>query len=102
MRKILLGGLVLIASLQVWPTVFGHRASISDTAVAAPRDAGAAVAVRDGEVADAAPPLMSCYRHQRIAAAACAPGDTACRRGVVDRWDLCEATGLWSDPAPAL
>ena len=40
---------------------------------------------------------IGCYQRYQIAYRACPITDGGCRMAAADHWDLCEATGFWSE-----
>ena len=116
MRKVMICVSVMLALLQLWPMVFGHRMMPSVPAKAAEMQmvASAAVSNAGHRVSQLVPavaakpvskPLpatgaanpIGCYQRYQMAYRACTPTDGGCRMAAADHWDLCEATGSWQD-----
>ncbi len=102
MRKAMICVCVMLAMVQVWPMIFGHRAGEASAAVsehvqqAKLIPAVATVQLAPAKVsvpAGGAP--KSCYRQYQTVFATCAKNDQACHIKAADQWDLCEATGFW-------
>ena len=100
MRKWMICASFMLAMMQLWPMVFGHKTDGQASAsMAAPRLVPAvatagAVPIKVAVSIPAGPP-QSCYTHYRAVYSACTPGDRACHLHAADAWDLCEATGTW-------
>ncbi|GAA0337058.1 hypothetical protein GCM10009087_54380 [Sphingomonas oligophenolica] len=102
MRKAMICVCVMLAMVQVWPMLFGHRAGEASAAsserAAQPKliPAVATAKIVPAKVsmpAGGAP--KSCYKQYQAAFAVCAKDDQACHIKTADQWDLCEATGFW-------
>jgi hypothetical protein len=106
---------VMLALVQLWPVVFGHRMMPTVPAKAAevlqlasakpiaaphrvsqPVPAAATGTAKSLPATGAANPI-GCYQRYQLAYRACSPRDSGCRMAAADHWDLCEATGLWKE-----
>ena len=110
MRQAMICVSVMLALVQLWPVVFGHRlqatmpalAAETKLAAASPASSQSVPAVAVVPVSKALPVTgkanpIGCYQRYQIAYRACSPSDGGCRMAAADRWDLCEATGMWQE-----
>ena len=107
MRKAMICVCFMLALLQVWPMIFGHRAGEASAAVSAvtapivapkPVAAVAVAAIAPAPAQVSVPGSVqpkSCYKQYEAVNNACSRGDQACHAKAADKWDLCEATGFW-------
>lgn len=103
MRNAMICVSVMLALLQAWPVIFGHRGGIAPTTApvlaAAPRVtmavAKASTAPKMMPTVASAPAPKTCYQQYRAKFGQCAAGDRVCHIKIADQWDLCEATGMW-------
>ena len=102
MRKAMIFVCVMLAMLQVWPMVFGHRAGEASAAISDRTEKPRlipAVATTQLVPATVSMPASgapkSCYKQYQAAFATCSKDDQACHIKTADQWDLCEATGFW-------
>lgn len=109
MRRAMICVSVMLAVLQLWPIVFGHKMPSTEAdAALVKRVAVVRLAVPKAipAVAMSVPPAPvtvamavpeTCYQHYQRAFKACDVNSQSCHLGVADKWDLCEATGFWND-----
>lgn len=96
---------VMLAIVLAWPSVFGstgRKSPVLDIPVPV-KAAAPAFGEQTRKAASAGlgmliPPASakpeSCERHHSRAIQACG-SDTACQAAASDKWDLCQATGVW-------
>lgn len=103
MRRAMICVSIMLAMLQVWPMMFGHRtvgAGAVSVAASLPKTIPAVALASSKPRIEAAaavstPLPKSCYRQYQAKFGQCPAGDQACHVKVADDWDLCEATGVW-------
>ena len=101
MRKWMICASFVLAMLQLWPMVFGHKVNAEVQAAVPSTQLIPAVATAKSSpikvaVSASSGPQQSCYTHYRAAYSVCIAGDHTCRLHAADAWDLCEATGTWA------
>lgn len=113
MRNVMIVANVVMAAFLAWPYVFEtdmvkkRTPTVEDARHAVEAAAAMVAAVPSVKVvprANAAAARQntapeSCYKRFQREVKLCpeAPKGAGCKLGVADQWDLCEATGIWSD-----
>ena len=96
---------VMLAIFLVWPVLFGGAETLSEAEQRTPRlvpQAKAAetriVKAESRSAADNSLAMLTCYKRYEAAFGNCVGADAAQCRGVAaDKWDLCEARGVWPE-----